>query len=373
MSSSKFEQMDLTSYDEVKDADYIPGDDIDIAYDSLESASSLLSSGQRSLLQQDVAAACSSLAEACTIYSEELEEGGEQGTEAAHWYGKALLEWVRMEGQVFEYAMEGFDLGEAEEPKVEVEEGEMSREEQAEIEDKVGGALEENYDSHDNVAKIHMDVDMESEESSESEDDSDDSETGEEESEVEDESVEDELADPSNLELAWEVLELARLGYTKAGNKAALAEVYLDLGEVSIENQDYARAELDLAACLDIKKSSLPADSRSVASTHYQLGLAQAYSGKMTEAEVNLQSAISILEGRKVNIAKLENSDSVAMEKIDLETCIQEIKEVIVDQKEMQKQIATGTVGAKLSSRMGMKPETMMSAKQAGAATVGSA
>ena len=82
--------------------------------------------------------------------------------------------------------------------------------------------------------------------------------------------------------------------------------------------------------------------ARSVASTHYQLGLAQAYSGKMTEAEANLQSAISILEGRKVNIAKLENSDSVAMEKIDLETCIQEIKEVIVDQKEMQKQIATG-------------------------------
>ena len=76
-----------------------------------------------------------------------------------------------------------------------------------------------------------------------------------------------------------------------------------------------------------------------MASTHYQLGLAQAYSGKMAEAEANLQAAIRILEAR---IAKLENSDSVAMEKIDLETCIQEIKEVIVDQKEMHKQIATG-------------------------------
>ena len=107
-----------------------------------------------------------------------------------------------MEGGVFEYAMQAFDLGEAEEPKVEVEEGEVSREEQAEIEDKVAGALEENYDSHDTAAKIHMDVDMESEESSsESEDDSEDSETGEDDSEVEDESVEEELAKPSNLEL----------------------------------------------------------------------------------------------------------------------------------------------------------------------------
>ena len=33
MSSLKFEAMDLTSYDEVKDADYIPGDNIDTGYD----------------------------------------------------------------------------------------------------------------------------------------------------------------------------------------------------------------------------------------------------------------------------------------------------------------------------------------------------
>ena len=122
----------------------------------------MLSSRQRSLQLEDVATAISSLAEACSIFSEELEEGSEQGTEAFHWYGKRLLEWVRMEGQVFEYAMEGFDLGEAEEPKVEVEEGEVSREKQAEIENKVAGALEENYDSHNTSAKIHMDVDMES-------------------------------------------------------------------------------------------------------------------------------------------------------------------------------------------------------------------
>ena len=79
-----------------------------------------------------------------------------------------------------------------------------------------------------------------------------------------------------------------------------------------------------------------------MASIHYQLGLAQAYSGKLSQAEANLQSAISILEARMSNIGKMEESDSVAMEKIDLETCIQEIKEVIVDQKDMNKRIATG-------------------------------
>ena len=55
---------------------------------------------------------------------------------------------------------------------------------------------------------------------------------------------EEELAKPRNLELAWEVLEVARLGYIKAGSSfAAMAEVYLDLGEVSVENQDYGRAK----------------------------------------------------------------------------------------------------------------------------------
>jgi hypothetical protein len=77
---------------------------------------------------------------------------------------------------------------------------------------------------------------MESEEFSESKDEHEDAEIGD---EVEYESVEEKLAELSNLELAWEVLEVAKLGYSKAGIKAALAEVYLDLGDVSVENQDY--------------------------------------------------------------------------------------------------------------------------------------
>ena len=81
-----------------------------------------------------------------------------------------------------------------------------------------------------------MNLNMESEEFSESKDEHEDAEIGD---EVEYESVEEKLAELSNLELAWEVLEVVKLGYSKAGIKAALAEVYLDLGDVSVENQDY--------------------------------------------------------------------------------------------------------------------------------------
>ena len=33
--------------------------------------------------------------------------------QAYHQYGRALLSWSRMEGEVFEHAMSGFDLGES--------------------------------------------------------------------------------------------------------------------------------------------------------------------------------------------------------------------------------------------------------------------
>ena len=113
-------------------------------------------------------------------------------------------------------------------------------------------------------------------------------------------------------------------------------------------NSLYARAEEDFASSLDIEKHLLPRDSRSVASSLYQLGLAQAYSGKLLEAEANLQAAIRNLEAggedmtldledggdcaikvEKFNsgameavsklVAKVEKSKRVAMEEINLE------------------------------------------------------
>jgi hypothetical protein len=75
------EEKDDGEEGEEKDADYIPGDTIDTGCDSLESASILLSSGQRSHQLDDGAPAINSLAEACTIFSKELEEGSKQYNE----------------------------------------------------------------------------------------------------------------------------------------------------------------------------------------------------------------------------------------------------------------------------------------------------
>ena len=90
-------------------------------------------------------------------------------------------------------------------------------------------------------------------------------------------------------------------------------------------NSLYMRAEQDTASSLDVEASQT--DARSEASSRYQIGLAQAYSGKLEEAEANLQAAFRILEARGENNTKAENTERVALEKINLE-----IKEVKVDQ-----------------------------------------
>jgi len=284
-----------------------------------------------------------------------------------------LLEWARIESDVFEHAMGGFDLGEGEEPEVEVEGTEdMTKDERVEVEEAVGGALEENYDSHENAARIHFEVqseDSESGEDSESEGDSEDSETSDDEGERE---VGEEISEPSNLELSWEMLELARLSFTKTGQKEQLAEVYLDLGRVSMENQDYSQAVQDFRQGLDIKKA-LHSDARSLASAHYLLGRAFAHAGKMPEAEASMNSAIGCLEARAKIIGGMEATENNVLERMEIESLIQEVRDVAVDHKDMLKQISMGTVGSKLASRTGLQPKAVMSAKMSGSATVGSA
>ena len=79
--------------------------------------------------------------------------------------------------------------------------------------------------------------------------------------------------DPSNLQLAWEMLELAKVVYTKAVDcckdeeqkkelSHKICESYLGLGEISLENENYAQAVEDFTTCLNKRKETLPVDSR---------------------------------------------------------------------------------------------------------------
>jgi len=160
--------------------------------------------------------------------------------------------------------------------------------------------------------------------------------------------------EPSNLQLAWEMLELAKVVYTKQLETAEetdkspllekLCSTMLTLGEVSIENENYKQAVEDIQECLK-KEEPMPKDARIIAETHYQLGVAQGFNAQHDEAVESLKSAITIIQERIKNMEKLE-TDEAKKEVTELKALVPEIEEKINDTKDMKKEAEAKKEGA---------------------------
>merc|ERR1711864_38849 len=315
---------------------------------------SQLSLGKRHLLVSDIPEAVSTLALACDLLAKQFGETHVECAEAYFYYGKSLLEMSRLESGVLGNALEGVPEGDETADDSQFEDPEkMTAEEKSEVDSKVKEALDFNYQTCEvelekaEAAALEAES-MEDEETSQEGDDEANSQEGDEAMEeeaapvvekveapfTEEKSGDDE--DPSNLEQAWEMLELAKVLYTKQMESAAedkkfelgrrICEIFLHLGEVSLENENYDQAVEDLSQCLTKRQASLPSDSRSIAETHYQLGVAKAFSGNIEEAETSLNSAVSVLE----------TSENLKKEISELQELIKEIKEEVIDNREMK-------------------------------------
>merc|ERR1711972_132842 len=159
----------------------------------------------------------------------------------------------------------------------------------------------------------------------------------------------DEEEEPSNLQLAWEMLELAKVVYTRQletaedADKSHLLErlcsTMLALGEVSIENKNYKQAVEDIKECLK-KEETMPKDARIIAETHYQLGVAQGFHAQHDEAVESLKSAINIIQERIKNMEKTETEEA-KKEVTELKALVPEIEEKIKDTQDMKKEAET--------------------------------
>merc|ERR1719167_1633122 len=157
--------------------------------------------------------------------------------------------------------------------------------------------------------------------------------------------------EPSNLQLAWEMLEMAKIVYSKqieVGTDASkkpeweerLCSTILLLGEGSIENENYKQAVDDIKTCLE-KQVNMPKDSRLRAETHYQLGVALGFNGLFDEAVESLNSAVAVLKERIERLKKADGTDEVKKELCELEALLPEIAEKISDTKDMKKEAAS--------------------------------
>ncbi|OWF53789.1 protein HGV2-like [Mizuhopecten yessoensis] len=118
--------------------------------------------------------------------------------------------------------------------------------------------------------------------------------------------------DVSNLQLAWEMLELAKVIYLKDEDKEAklkAADAYLKLGEVSLETEQYPQSVLDFTECLNIQTSVLEPEDRSLAETHYQLGLAYSFNKQYDESIDSYRAAVKVMESKIETLKKRVEED----------------------------------------------------------------
>jgi len=322
--------------------------------DEIASAKMHLAAGKRALLVQDPNGAVTSLETASEKFGKIYGETGKECGEPYFYYGKALLELARVEAGVIDNGLEGED---SEENSAE-EEDEDEEEDEAEEEEKEGGVEGE--------AGPSTSKDVEGDSSPKDNESVGSTEAGPSSSkEITDQNAQaqEEEEDPSNLQLAWEMLELAKSIFSKHADsleaadpvrlelESKLSETYQTLGEVSIENENYPQAIEDLTMCLRRRQDLLPEDNRSVAETHYQLGVALGFNTQFDEAVNALNDAISVLEKRVTNLKEKKESrdpstkdapaiddDTRLKEIAELEGLIPEIREKIADTKDMQQE-----------------------------------
>ncbi|XP_029563753.1 histone-binding protein N1/N2 isoform X6 [Salmo trutta] len=280
----------------------------DSSVDVMAEAKKLIGAGNRHLVMGDVVSAVNVFQEACGMLAERYGDTADECGEAFFLCGKSLLELARMENTVLGDALEGVPEGSSEE-----------------------GEKQENskFESADNL-----------------DDDDDDDDEGE--GTAEDKESEEEVG---NLQLAWEMLEVAKVIYKRKANEAdqlMAAQAYLKLGEVGAESGNYPAAVEDFQDCLALQLKHLPPHSRLLAETHYQLGMTYCYTGQYSQAIQHYSSSVKVIEGRLAMLQEVldkgENGAEGKTELEELKLLLPDIAEKVEDAKESQRMAGSASV-----------------------------
>ncbi|XP_018608818.1 nuclear autoantigenic sperm protein isoform X2 [Scleropages formosus] len=372
----------------------------------MEEAKKLMGTGKRHLVMGDAVSAVAVLQEACAMLAKRYGDTADECGEAFFLYGKALLELARLENTVLGNALDGvpeeeseageklddskiesadnvdeetkaelreqvYDaMSEREAEKSKMEDGEKERETSLEKEsvksplkdcapsqkdEMMADGSEKSSEGKDSEEEgpevkgekapskeLQKDGGAEKMEEDGEEDGGGDDEDDESEAE-EDKENEEEVG---NLQLAWEMLEVAKVIYKRKENKddqLLAAQAHLKLGEISVESGNYSQALEDFQECLAIQLKHLPSHSRMLAETQYQLGLTFGYTSQYNKAIQHFNNSIQVIESclaLQEAIDKAEGSESVVEEQKEMEELKQllpDIREKVEDAQESQK------------------------------------
>lgn len=354
-------------------ADIIPVSDED-----LEKAQKNFVQGKKFLLLNKFDEAVSNFDDSCKIFSRKYGELNIECADLYFFYGKALLELARVENTVLGNALNGIpddsqvqindsrygnpdevedkeretisekvidamcEGGEEKKDEVVEQQQEQVRQEVVEpavvkenVNDVVVPKNDEAIKPVEDVVAIEGQVVVDGEAGVEGEVDEDDEDDEEGDEEVEDVEGEAENEDISNLQRSWEMFELAKVVFQKqtdvATFKRRIAECLLKLGEISIEQELYEQAIVDITESIRLQEEEQVAvrDERLLAETYYQIGLAQQFNNQFKIALDSYQRSINILQIRidklKHELVTVDNKQPVQDEISELEAILPEI------------------------------------------------
>ncbi|KAM4548325.1 nuclear autoantigenic sperm protein isoform 2-T2 [Odontesthes bonariensis] len=272
--------------------------------DVMEEAKKLIGTGKRHLVMGDVVSAVGVFQDACGMLATKYGDTADECGEAFFLCGKSLLELARMENSVLGNALEGV-------PEESEEEEQPSN---------------PNIESANNL-----------------DDDDDDDDDEDEEGNGQDKEEEE----VGNLQLAWEMLEVAKVIYKRQEGKEdqlMAAQAYLRLGEVSAESGNYPQALDDFQECLALQLKHLPPHNRLLAETHYHVATTLCYMDQYSQAIQHYNSSIKVIEARLAMLQEIidavEGDDGAAEEENELEELrllLPDIREKVEDAKESQR------------------------------------
>jgi len=295
-----------------------------------------LAEGKRHLIVKDIKSAVETLEKACSAFAEEYGETAEECGDAYFYYGSALLELSRLETGVIAVGEDKAKENEIE-PKTN---GHVAADEESK-DSEVEEMEETKDDAEAKTIEGETDEEMDNDEAA-------DVEEGNDEAEV-DPPEEEEIP---NIQLAWEVLELAknifyRQSKTCKDMENKLAETYLKLGEISLESENYSQSIEDLCQCLFISQKNLTPDDRKIAEVHYQLGNAYTFDKQYMKGKVQYDLSLKVLNKRMVKLREaIADRKPGAATPLDEEAEIEEIQcilkdiaEKIADMEDLEKEV----------------------------------
>ncbi|XP_076680550.1 nuclear autoantigenic sperm protein isoform X2 [Andrena cerasifolii] len=156
------------------------------------------------------------------------------------------------------------------------------------------------------------------------------------ENDSEDTGKEEEEDEVNNLQVAWEVLELAKLVLLKRGQSGwkLLADAYRLLGEVAMEGGNFQGALSDLHRCLELLQQIEPREPRAIAEIHYQLALAHSLGNEFDASIEEFHKATELLEARIKELEDMKDPPKSDDSFYTVEGEIQELKELLPEIQE---------------------------------------